>query len=168
MKIDKVCIANEKFIAYQKAIQLAQDHSIEFEDQDRVTIADTIQIRLSPSEVERKEECDNCSGTGKVTKTIHSENGDYDADDQTCHECGGKGTIHFPNEERLSEQCQQCNATGKIEVTPSESQEEQDENFIAIRGKIWQMEDARPEDRPKLIKKIKEQFTITHKPHANT
>jgi len=44
-----------------------------------------IQRRTTPPTNQTK--CERCKGTGLVGKTIHTENGDFDADDQPCPEC---------------------------------------------------------------------------------
>lgn len=43
--------------------------------------------RLTPPTNQTEPKCERCGGTGLVGKTIHTENGDFDADDQPCPEC---------------------------------------------------------------------------------
>jgi hypothetical protein len=45
-------------------------------------------VRFVPAE---KDACEFCNGTGKRNVTIHSDNGDMDADDQPCSFCDGTG-----------------------------------------------------------------------------
>lgn len=36
-------------------------------------------------------DCDFCHGTGRRSITLHTDNGDFDADDQPCSFCEGTG-----------------------------------------------------------------------------